>query len=269
MNYPQLTFTAQDLSLPDLLQALEQAGCVRINGLFPQAVMTNLAQWSESAFAQFDYQRLTDTLDPLLKDYFALVPHMINHLPGACLHLFKGDSDFLYKLFLASPLPDILHALYRGPFLYSSIHAVIRRQTLKEPQWYTGFHQDGHFLNPDWKFLHCWSPLVSCGVDRPGLELIPAGLKAIRPLSQKPFRGEHFYDNRDLDLESEILPYFPAESFWMEPMQPGDALFYDSFCLHRTYLTSEMTQPRYNLEMRFLPAVDLPAEIAQLGFIRV
>lgn len=268
MNYPELCFTPAS-SPVDMLAALERTGCIRIQGLFPRAQLQALLHWAEEAFVQLDQQLAEGTLDPALQDYFALVPHMINHIPSVALDRFQGQVFWLWELFQASVLPQLLQTFYQGNFLYSSLHAVIRRQRPDLPRWFTGFHQDGHFLNPDWRLLHCWSPLMACGQDAPSLELIPAGLKAIRPSDNKVWRGSHYYDNRDLDLEQEILPYFPAETFWPQILEAGDAVIYDSYCLHRTYVQPDMQAPRYNLEMRFLPDVCLPMEIARLGFIRV
>jgi len=262
-------FSVQDLDLQGISSALAETGCVRINGLFGAPAMAQICSWAERAFAQLDHEIANGQLPPDFKAYFDLVPHMINHIPSGRFGHFQQSPWLIYQLFLASALPDILMAVYQGHFLYSGLHSVVRRQTPSQPRWYTGFHQDGHFLNPDWKFLHCWSPLMSCGIDAPSLELIPAGLKAIRPSLHKTDQGQHYYDNRDLDLETEILPYFPPASFCPQILAAGDALFYDSFCLHRTYVTPNMTLARYNLEMRFLPDLALPPGIRDLGFIRV
>lgn len=269
MQSQRREFSVFDLDLPGIAQALEETGCVRINGLFHAVAMEQICQWSQSAFAQLDHELATHSLPADFQAYFDLVPHMVNHIPSGHFAHFQQSPWLIYQLFLASPLPEILRYVYQGPFFYSGLHSVVRRQTPTQPRWYTGFHQDGHFLNPDWKFLHCWSPLMACGVQAPSLEMIPAGLKAIRPSVNKPYQGEHYYDNRDLDLETEILPFFPADTFWPQILAPGDALFYDSYCLHRTYVTPEMTQPRYNLEMRFLPDLELPPGIRELGFIRI
>lgn len=269
MKYPELTFSGQHLDLPGVIAALESAGCVLIQGLFPRPALEALARWAVSAFICFDDMLSTDTLPPELSSYFALVPHMINHLPSVCFDRFGGDSEWLWKLFLASSLPELLNSLYQGSFLYSSLHAVIRRQSPAQPRWWTGFHQDGHFLNPEWNLLHGWGPLVPCGSEAPGLEVIPAGLKHIWPRAHVPPRSAHYYDNRDLDYERDILPAFNPEQFWSEELMPGDLFLYDRFCLHRTLTRPDMHATRYNLEMRFLPAVELPAAIARLGFRQV
>jgi hypothetical protein len=267
MKYPDLTFSRQNLDLPGMTQALAAAGCILIEGLFEPAALYRLATWAPRAFAQLDQQLKEGSLEQDLHDYFHLVvPHMINHLPSICFDRFAGDPEALWYVFLDSSLPELLYSVYQGHFLYSSLHAVIRRQSPGEPRWWTGFHQDGHFLNPDWNLLHCWGPLLPCGADAPGLELIPAGLKQIWPRTAPPERGAHYYDNRDLDYTQDILPVFAPEQFWTQTLAPGDVFIYDRFCLHRTLTRPGMTQTRYNLEMRFLPAVTLPAQIARLGF---
>ncbi len=269
MTSAKRIFSGQDLDLIGIATALEETGCVRINGLFTGPIMEQICHWAKRAFAQLDQEIQSDCLPPDFKAYFDLVPHMVNHIPSGRFGHYQQSPWLIYQLFLSSALPEILKQVYQGPFLYSGLHSVVRRQTPSQPRWYTGFHQDGHFLDPNWKFLHCWSPLMACGIDAPSLELIPAGLKAIRPSLHKVDKGQHYYDNRDLDLELEILPFFPEQSFWPQILAPGDALFYDSYCLHRTYVTPTMTEPRYNLEMRFLPDLELPPGIRDLGFIRV
>jgi hypothetical protein len=263
-RYPNLTFHAADLDLPAAVAALRKYGCILLKGGLPGPVLHTLAPRSEAAFTRWDDQRAAGTLPPAYQAYY-----VANYLPSSELIQPGENPWFMYELFAASLLPEILRSYFQGHFLFSWIHTVTRRQAPALPQYFTQFHQDGYFFDPSWTVIHCWAPLMPCGIDAPSLEFIPAGLTDIRPSDHKPFRGEHFYDNKDLSMEEEILPHFPADTWWPLVFEPGDLVLYDNFALHRTYVLPQMTQARYNVEIRFIPDRDLPPGVPRKQFTRV
>lgn len=264
MKYPELTFSRDNLDLPGIVQGLNNHGCVLLKQLFPGDFLKSLLPRAVESFEHWEAN--LPQMPEAVQKYYAM--HN-NQLPSYELTR-KGENPLLiYHLFLSSPLVDIMHAVLGATYYMSMIHTVVRRQMPSRPKDFTQYHQDGYFFNPEWRVIHCWFPIVNCGEDAPSLELIPAGLKDIRPSSHKPFKGDHYYDNRDLDMDTDILPYFPKETFWTMVLEPGDAILYDNFALHRTYCTPEMTQARYNLEIRFVPDVDLPKDLIEKGMIKI
>jgi hypothetical protein len=89
-----------------------------------------------------------------------------------------------------------------------------------------------------------WIALTDCGVDAPGLDLVPRRLDALV----------------DMGTEGTIFPWavspalvearFPGEA--MRPVfQPGDALIFDDLLLHRTTRDPAMPNHRYAVETWF------------------
>lgn len=93
-----------------------------------------------------------------------------------------------------------------------------------------------------------WIPLVPCGVDAPGLELIDAPMgRLLRPDELVPSR-----------LRERHAP----EDFVRPVLAAGDALLFGGDVVHRTHLTATMTRARTSLELRCFPGARLPARLA-------
>jgi len=101
--------------------------------------------------------------------------------------------------------------------------------------------------------LTLWAPLQACGELAPGLELVA-----------NP-------DHRLIDLpsleENEISKRWPYDQRWRPVMKPGDVLLIKSHVLHRTHVTSHMTQVRSCVELRFFPAQSIPLRMASHTFV--
>jgi hypothetical protein len=106
------------------------------------------------------------------------------------------------------------------------------------------WHQDGSTLGPGVRAMGVWIALTDCGVDAPGLDLVPRRLDALV----------------DMGTEGTIFPWavspalvearFPGEA--MRPVfQPGDALIFDDLLLHRTTRDPAMPNHRYAVETWF------------------
>lgn len=168
--------------------------------------------------------------------------YQYGHLP---VGTWPRQDQFAHEV-LHQPL---LHPLLRyccGPepaLLYKSM--LPRRQHPFWPERRIPFHQDAEFLAGRFA-LNLWLPLNRCGREAPGLELL------LKPLKKLWFcLGEDtsipLYQQRN---ERSVLASAPAEYFWQPQMEPGDVLIFDSFLLHRTWLTPSMFLPRYSLEIR-------------------
>ena len=131
-----------------------------------------------------------------------------------------------------------------------------------------GWHQDGalgfDFLAaregqfpPDalLPMVTCWIALGSCGADAPGLELVTRRL-------------EELLAPADLTAQS-VRARFAPDDFWQPILDPGDALLFRGDILHRTHVTSSMTEDRTSLELRFFPADSLPARLKGDRFLPV
>ena len=106
----------------------------------------------------------------------------------------------------------------------------------------TQWHQDGAFLGHDIRTVNLWVAATECGIDAPGLEIIPWRIDHIVDTGTDGSKfgwsvGEGFADRlaQGRDIPS---PHF----------RPGDAILFDQLCLHRTGVRPSMTRGRYAIE---------------------
>jgi len=106
------------------------------------------------------------------------------------------------------------------------------------------FHQD---FNAFGRFVvNVWVPLIPCGRDAPGLELVARRLDELADTVP----AEDQYDELQID-ESLIIERFGSESLVIPEFDRGDAVAFLGTTIHRTHITSEMSALRTSLELRF------------------
>ena len=116
----------------------------------------------------------------------------------------------------------------------------------------TDWHQDGAFLGPGIRALNVWIALSECGVDSPGMDLLPRRLDHI---VETGTGGSIF----DWAVGPEVVDELAAEAPVMRPVfHPGDALLFDDMFLHRTAIDPTMTRPRYAIESWFFAPSHYP-----------
>jgi len=125
------------------------------------------------------------------------------------------------------------------------------------------FHIDAQVFYDHCLSVNFWTPLDPCGVDAPGLEVIPLGVDETRKYLEHKQMG---YSRRPADIglmhhfrcaKLEAAPL--AESglvsrVWVPEFEVGDVLAFTNFTMHATHHTAAMSQPRVSVEVR----VDLP-----------
>jgi ectoine hydroxylase-related dioxygenase (phytanoyl-CoA dioxygenase family) len=105
-------------------------------------------------------------------------------------------------------------------------------------QW----HQDGAFLGDDIRTVNLWVACSECGVDAPGLDIIPWRLDKI---VETGTHGSLFHWSVGEGLVEKLAgPRAIATPRFM----PGDAILFDQLCLHRTGARPTMTRGRYAVE---------------------
>lgn len=109
----------------------------------------------------------------------------------------------------------------------------------------SAWHQDGAFLGADIRALNLWVTLSACGRDAPGLDIIPRRIPGILPTGTPGAQFSWSVSQELVDVEFADLEILRPQ------FEPGDAVFFDHLCLHRTALEAGMTQTRYALENWF------------------
>ena len=130
-------------------------------------------------------------------------------------------------------------------------HSYFRRVEPKASETRVPFHQD---LNAFGLMLaNVWTPLVDCGVDAPGLEVVARRTREIAPT----LTASDYYPDLEI-AESVVRERFGAEACWAPVMACGDVLVMLGTTIHRTYWTRGATRRRTSLELRFGPPADEP-----------
>ena len=109
----------------------------------------------------------------------------------------------------------------------------------------SGWHQDGSFMGGDIRSLNVWLALSHCGDNAPGLDVVGRRLDDIVPTGTE---GAWLDWNVSPLMVEQVAPGAVVRPIF----EPGDALVFDHFNLHRTAAGPDMTNDRYAIEAWFL-----------------
>lgn len=115
------------------------------------------------------------------------------------------------------------------------------------------WHQDGAFLGAGIRALNVWVALSDCGVEAPGLDIVPLRFDHVQ---QTGTGGAIF----DWAVGPDVVAELSADAPVVRPrFRAGDSLLFDELCLHRTALEPTMTRARYAIESWFFAPSVYPA----------
>jgi hypothetical protein len=117
----------------------------------------------------------------------------------------------------------------------------------------TDWHQDGAFLGqPGIRVVNVWVALTDCGVDAPGMDLVP---KRMDRILETGTGGANF----DWAVGPDVVAEVAADAPVVRPeFEAGDAVLFDEMFLHRTALDPTMTRTRHAIESWFFAPTDYP-----------
>lgn len=123
------------------------------------------------------------------------------------------------------------------------------------------WHQDGAFLGAGIRSINVWLSLNHCGIDAPGLEVVP---RRIEEIVDKGTEGADF----NWSVGDAVVERVSGGVLSRPIFEPGDAMLFDHLFLHRTGTTPEMTKTRYATETWFFApsAYPDPQEQVPLAF---
>ena len=164
-----------------------------------------------------------------------------------------GLSFRMLDLFEGAGLPGLVESYLGEPVVFSAQKTVLRRA---EPDVGGAWHQDGRFMG-EVRSLNLWLPLSRCGDEAPGLDVVPRRLEEHVPLEEGAF----------LEIVSqETAERAAGEKGIVRPIfEPGDAMFFDEFMLHKTGSDPAMPNPRYAIESWFFAASAFPGSYAPIA----
>lgn len=126
------------------------------------------------------------------------------------------------------------------------------------PNCYGGWHQDGNFLGEQIRVLNTWVALSRCGGDSGsvGMEILPQPVDHIAPSgTEGALIG--------FEVSRRVIERMAGERPPVDPVfEPGDALLFDQYTLHRTGSKPGLTENRYAIESWFFAPSTYPLDTA-------
>lgn len=245
---------------PETVRAtLERYNCALIRNLAPPALIEGILQRMKQVFglrqAQLDRGEL-----PIPEGYGKSFRHgLVPFLSLQELDMPQGPPFQLIRLFGLSRLMPVIRACVGAPVYCNVAESAARSMTPNRPELYISFHQDGFFDHqPQWNLINCWIPLVPCGIDAPGLDVLPIGLQELLPRSPTESQNHSAYAFEN----SAHCVYAQRDKLWHPSLRPGDVVMLNPFAVHGTYAHPLMNQVRYNLELRFTGG-EIPERLKQ------
>jgi hypothetical protein len=162
--------------------------------------------------------------------------------------------NLLLRATFDSILPSIYVAYYGDSCFTSYETDAVRYQRPDIAHLSYFFHQDGNYHSREIKDhvgITTWIPLTEAGGDAPGLHLYPHKLHDLLPIPEGIQPPYLFAD------ETYCLKRF-GDTLWAPVVPAGDAVIFDNFCVHRTFITSTMTRERQSADVRVFPVRGAP-----------
>jgi hypothetical protein len=122
----------------------------------------------------------------------------------------------------------------------------------------TDWHQDGAFLGDGIRTVNMWLSLSHCGLDAPGLDIVPARLDRIVETGTE---GAKFGWSVGPGVVERVSATTPVSR---PVFEPGDVLFFDDLFLHRTAIDPSMSRERYAIETWFFAPSVYPEKYVPL-----
>ena len=248
---------AQDDYLKLAIRYLEVAGCFVVRNAIDVGFLKKLKKKADFVYEKYDNQVSRKTMDNHFYDVLYRYGHIrFQHLAE---HNEKPDNLFAYVVEKVVNSPSVFPVVrsFGEPIAVLPGNSLLRRQipAIQEP---IPFHQDAYFLGLGvGTVVNFWIPLIDCGIDAPGLELVPKRLEHVFKISG-PEPEENPYDSVAIP-EAVIQSHLGTTDTLCPVLKLGDAIAFLSTTLHRTFVTPGMTRPRISIEMRFCSRALLPA----------
>lgn len=244
---PEIGF--DELSLQTLGAGILHHGCVIVRGLIPTALANQL---SDDIRKTFDACRRTKAGAPAEqgRPWFApFKPHdpqlrvQRAGVQRANAAIWTADSPrVLFELveaFAARRIFDIVQA-----FLGERPVLSVQKGTLRLVPPTTGadWHQDGAFLGGQTRAVNVWVTMSDCGVDAPGLDLMP---RRVPYVVETGTSGAKFRWSVGAPVVMKEAGEVPVAT---PVYRAGDAVIFDPLFLHRTGVRPGMTRDRTAIE---------------------
>ena len=166
--------------------------------------------------------------------------HMVARQGGCWLADSPVGTAIALGALWSTGLIELLTEHFGSRPLFSLQKATLRRSRAENRL--SGWHQDGSFLGPAPRTMNVWTALSPCGGDRPtpGLEVIPTRVDEILPTDGD--LGQVAISPSTVAGAADGIPGIIPE------FEPGDALIFDQYFVHRSHFGPDMDTDRFALE---------------------
>jgi hypothetical protein len=249
-----------DLDVATLRRELSHHGCALVRGLIPPERAEAMARGIDRALEAFDGCEASGAQadSPW---YFPFAPPSAGQFAWrrrgwvrASGGLWTADSPRmlfeLMELVEDTGIAALIEAYFGERPALSANKCTLRRVPTDTN---TNWHQDGAFLGREVRSLNLWLALSPCGVDAPGLDIVPQRFDEILPTGTE---GALF----DWSVSPAVVEDAAGgpEAVISPEFEPGDALLFDHMFLHRTGIRPGMTQERWAIESWFFAPSSYP-----------
>ena len=165
-----------------------------------------------------------------------------------------GIRNFLNPL-KASGIVDCARRFFGSELFFMPDYSSVRCQRPDEGGKALAWHQDGAavgYVSGDPRGIVFWMPLTRIGDDTPGLEIVARKCRTLWPHVSTSAGYNQIADGARIDAE------YGDAVVAVPPMDLGDVLIFSFNTIHRTRVAPGMTKPRYSLDIRAVPLLDVP-----------
>jgi hypothetical protein len=249
-----------DLDFATLRQKLARHGCVLVRGLIAPERAEAMARGIDRALEAFDGCEASGS-KAASPWYVPFAPPGAGGLAWrrrdwvrASGGLWSADSPRmlfeLTELVEDSGVAALIGAYFGERPALSANKCTLRRVPIDTN---TNWHQDGAFLGREVRSLNLWLALSPCGVDAPGLDIVPQRFDEVLPTGTE---GALF----DWSVSPQVVEDAAGgpDAIVSPEFGPGDALLFDHLFLHRTGIRPGMTLERWAIESWFFAPSSYP-----------
>lgn len=261
----------RDQLTPELAAAAVRAhGCALVPGLLGDAHIARLIEAADRAIAARANRGGNRTREERAWFRPFKPSEEFEHLLGNDWNRLKADGGTLWtadspramfeltEVFEEAGLTDLARGYLGARPVMSLKKCNLRRVSLEPGAGGKGaeWHQDGRFLGTDLDspVLNFWITLSPCGVDAPGLDIVP---KRLDRIAETGGEGALF----DWTVSPQLVDELAQPKGVIRPQfEAGDALLFDHLFLHRSGVSDDMTKARYAVETWLFSAADYPTK---------
>lgn len=235
-----------DVTAGTLRGALLEHGCLLVPGALDAERSRSLARDIDRGFAAQDPDGELDPCSswwsPLVLDPAAAASLGRRWVRGGGGVLLADSPRLMFEvleLFSGLGLRSLVaEHLGSRPVLSANKCTLRRVSVTANGDW----HQDGAFLGRGIRAINLWLTLTPCGVDAPGLDLVP---RRFDDVVETGTAGAHF----DWAVGTDVVERVASGRVLRPRFDAGDLLIFDDLLLHRTAIDPAMTRERHAIEL--------------------